>query len=180
MAKTSGSRSIAGLGNYTFPSTSDLVADVQSWLTNPQSNFGWILISQSEGTPRTARRLGSSENPSTAPSLVIQFNAPAQATPPTIDTQPQSQTVAPGASVTFNIIAAGTAPLSYQWKFNTSDLSGATSATLALSKVQATDAGNYTVVVSNAGGSVTSSPATLTVLNPATPPTITLQPERGV
>ncbi len=177
VAKASGSRSIAGLGNYTFPSTSDLVADVQSWLTNPQSNSGWILISQSEGTPRTARRLGSSESPSTSPSLVIQFNTPAQPTPPTIDTHPQNQTVVAGTSVTFNIIAAGTAPLSYQWKLNTSDLPGATSATLALSKVQAADAGSYTVVVSNAGGSITSSPATLTVINPATPPTITLQPE---
>jgi hypothetical protein len=177
IAKASATRVVAGLGNYTFASTADLVADAQAWLVNPNSNFGWILISQAEATPRTARRFGSSEDPATAPTLTIEFTVPAQATSPTITAQPQNQTVAPGASVSFAITANGTAPLSYQWKFNDSDVAGATNPTLTLSNVQAANAGSYSVVVSNAGGSVTSSPAALTVTRPATPPSITQPPQ---
>jgi len=177
VAKASGSSLVAGLGNFTFASTPDLVADVQAWLADPGSNFGWMLISQAEATARTARRFGSSEDPATAPSLTIGFTMPAQATPPAITGQPQSQTVATGASASFTVTATGTAPLSYQWKFNNSDVAGATSPTLTLSNVQAANAGSYTVVVSNAGGSVTSSSATLTVTRPSAPPSITQQPQ---
>ena len=47
---------VSGRTNYTFVSTSNLVADVQFWLDNTNSNFGWILISQDEATASTARR----------------------------------------------------------------------------------------------------------------------------
>ena len=84
-------------------------------------------------------------------------------TAPSITTQPQSQTVNIGASVTFSVVATGTGPLSYQWKKNTVDIGGATSDSYTISSVQPTDAGSYTVVVTNSVGSVTSSAATLTV-----------------
>lgn len=79
-------------------------------------------------------------------------------TPPTITTQPQSQTVIAGNSATFTVVATGTAPLRYQWRFNGANLAGATSASLVT-----TQAGNYSVVVSNVAGSVASATATLTV-----------------
>jgi hypothetical protein len=66
-------------------------------------------------------------------------------------------------------VASGTAPLGYQWSFNSATLSGATSTTLTLTNAQATDTGNYTVVVTNVAGSVTSAVATLTVTNSAPP-----------
>jgi hypothetical protein len=94
--------------------------------------------------------------------------------PPGITTQPQSLTVTQGQSASFSVVASGTAPLSYQWSFNSVALSGATSSTLTLTNVKATDNGNYTMVVTNVAGSVTSAVATLTVTNPAppAPPTI--------
>ena len=169
-AKTSASRLVAGVGNSTFASTPDLVADVQAWLVNPASNFGWILISQSENTPGTARRFGSSEDPGTAPILVIEYTLPVAATPPAITVHPQSQTASAGESVTFTVEATGTAPLSYQWRFNGSDLPGETNAALKLNPVQSTQAGSYAAVVRNAGGAATSSVALLSVRSTPPPP----------
>ena len=88
--------------------------------------------------------------------------------PPSITTQPASQTAPVGSDVTFSVVATGTAPLSYQWKKDGGDISGATSATLTLTNVQLTDAGSYSVVVSNSVGVATSNPATLTVTTGAT------------
>ena len=81
-----------------------------------------------------------------------------------------------GANVSFTVAASGTAPLSYQWRLNGANLTGATSATLSLTGVTAGQAGSYTCVVTNVAGSATSSAATLTV-NPApVAPSITTQP----
>jgi uncharacterized repeat protein (TIGR02543 family) len=101
---------------------------------------------------------------------------------PTITTHPISQTITEGQSVTFTVVAAGDEPLSYQWKKDGDNLtdggsiSGATTATLTISNAQASDAGSYTVVVTNAAGSVTSDSATLTV-NPAPIISATISPE---
>jgi hypothetical protein len=92
---------------------------------------------------------------------------------PSITTQPTSQSVTAGNSVTFTIVTTGTAPLTYQWSKNGMAISGATSATLSFSAAAASDAGSYTVVVTNAFGTTTSAAAVLTV---TTPPTITIQP----
>ncbi len=92
---------------------------------------------------------------------------------PAITTSPSSQTIAVGASATFTVVATGN-PLNYQWHRNGADIAGATASSLTLSGASAADDGNYTVTVSNSLGSVTSSAATLTVLNP---PAITTQPQ---
>ncbi|MFZ0827852.1 MAG: immunoglobulin domain-containing protein [Verrucomicrobiia bacterium] len=84
--------------------------------------------------------------------------------PPSITTQPTSQTVMLGTNATFSVTAEGTASLGYQWWFNgTNLLAGATNATITLTNVQATAAGGYSVVVTNMYGSVTSSNAVLIV-----------------
>jgi uncharacterized repeat protein (TIGR02543 family) len=92
---------------------------------------------------------------------------------PQVTASPSSVTVNQGTSATFSVTAAGTAPFSYQWRKNGADLVGATAATLTLNNLQPADAGDYTVVVSNEAGTVTSDAATLTVL---VPPAITAQP----
>lgn len=97
-------------------------------------------------------------------------------TAPTITNQPASQTVTAGANVSFTVAAAGTAPFAYQWRKGGVNLTGATSATLALGSVTASSAGQYSVVVSNSAGSVSSATATLTVNAPTTAPTITTHP----
>ena len=95
-------------------------------------------------------------------------------TAPTITAQPTNQTIVQGSNVTFSVTATGTAPLNYQWRFNTTNLLiGATNSSLIMTNVQSTNAGNYSVVVTNVAGSVTSSNAVLTV---NVPPTITAQP----
>ena len=96
---------------------------------------------------------------------------------PSIITQPQSQTVAVGATATFSVTAAGSAPLSYQWQKNSVNIPGATGASYTTPAVTSADSGSaFVVVVSNAATpAATSNPATLTVAS--TPPSITTQPQ---
>ena len=98
-------------------------------------------------------------------------------TPPSITNQPGSQTKCQGQSASFAVGATGTAPLTYQWRKNNSNISGATASNLALNNVQSSDAANYSVVVYNVNNGQTcstiSSSATLTV---SLPPSITTQP----
>jgi hypothetical protein len=93
--------------------------------------------------------------------------------PPVITFPPTNQTVTVGSPVTLAVSAIGGNPLAFQWRLAGTNLPAATSRTLAIAAAGNTDAGNYTVVVSNAGGSVTSSVAVLTVISA---PIITVQP----
>ena len=83
--------------------------------------------------------------------------------PPSITTQPTNQTVTVGGTATFSVTASGAPPLSYQWNFNGTNLSGATNQTLTLTNVRPSQAGNYAVLVTNVSGSILSSNAMLTV-----------------
>ncbi len=86
---------------------------------------------------------------------------------PSITTQPVSQTVTAGQTATFTAAAAGTAPLSYQWRKNSVAISGATSSSYTTPATSSSDNGaQFTVVVSNTAGSATSNAATLTVNPP--------------
>jgi hypothetical protein len=85
---------------------------------------------------------------------------------PSILAQPQNQTVSVGSDVLFSVQAAGTPPFKYQWKFNGSDISGATAASLSVTNVQFAQGGKYSVVVTNAAGAVQSSNALLKVVFP--------------
>ena len=84
--------------------------------------------------------------------------------PPSILSQPQSQTVVATTAASFSSTVAGTAPLAMQWYCGTTALAGATNSVLAWANVAASNAGNYEFTVSNAAGMVSSSVATLTVL----------------
>jgi hypothetical protein len=96
---------------------------------------------------------------------------------PTITTQPANQTVSAGQMATFSVVAAGTAPLSYQWRKNTSNISGATAATYTTPATTSGDGGSkFDVVISNSVSSVTSSQVTLTVSAVPVAPTITTPP----
>jgi Flp pilus assembly secretin CpaC len=83
---------------------------------------------------------------------------------PTITTQPQTQTVAAGLTATFNVIASGTTPLTYQWYQNGTAIAGATSDSYTTPTLTSAYNGYfYTVTVSNAVGTISSGSATLTV-----------------
>ena len=96
----------------------------------------------------------------------------ATAVAPSITTQPQSQSADYAESATFSVVASGSGPLSYRWRRNGAPLSdggnitGALTPTLNLTNVTSTDAANYSVVVTNTAGAVTSSVVALTVVQP--------------
>jgi hypothetical protein len=84
--------------------------------------------------------------------------------PPAITTQPADITVKVGKTAKFTVTATGTAPLKYQWRKNGVEIAGATKASYTTPKVVAADNGSlFSVVVSNAAGTVTSNTAVLTV-----------------
>jgi PKD repeat protein len=103
---------------------------------------------------------------------------------PSITNQPVSQVVTVGSNVTFTVGAAGNPPLRYFWQFNSVPMGGKTNAMLSIPNVQLTNAGNYSVIITDYVGTVTSvvtsSVATLTV-NPLAPTAnFTATPTNGV
>ena len=95
---------------------------------------------------------------------------------PSITASPQPVTVMAGQTARFTVMVAGTAPLAFQWQLNGVDLLGATAANYTVNNAQLANAGEYRVVVSNLAGSVTSTPAVLTVTPAVPPPVILTQP----
>ena len=153
------SANTAALGSSVFPLTPGL------WLTNSNGKIG--------GTPTwagtsniTISAWENSGNKGASVNALFVFtitNSVSGPSPPGITTQPLSQTNYVGSAVTFSVGASGTAPLSYQWRFQGGVITNATSSSFTLAAIQAGDAGNYSVVVTNAGGSTTSSNAALVV-----------------
>jgi len=85
---------------------------------------------------------------------------------PTIISPPTSQEVFQGSSAIFSVEAIGSAPLSYRWQFKATNILGATNSSYSLTNAESDNAGNYSVTVSNAYGSVTSVVVTLNVVEP--------------
>jgi sugar lactone lactonase YvrE len=97
---------------------------------------------------------------------------------PVFTTQPASQTVNVGASVTFTAAASGSPTPTLQWQKGGMNIAGAVNTSYAIASVAVGDASTYAVVATNSAGSVTSSGATLTVTTTvsATAPAFTTQP----
>jgi hypothetical protein len=95
--------------------------------------------------------------------------------PPAISTNPTNLTVKAGSNATFSVTASGT-PVTYTWRLNGTNLPARTTASITITNAQPTNAGDYSVLVTNAAGAVTSSVATLTI---GQAPTITNQPSGG-
>jgi beta-galactosidase len=101
----------------------------------------------------------------------VTYNPPTGSNPsnprpaaPSITTQPANRTVAVSQTATFSVVATGSGTLTYQWSKNSTAISGAAGASYTTPATAATDNGaSYTVAVSDAGGSVTSNAAVLTV-----------------
>ena len=115
---------------------------------------------------------GSVANPRTDASVTnnVTVTANFSATPPAISALPTNLTVTAGQPAGFAVTATGAAPLSYRWWKGGTPVAGATSANYSFANARLSDAGGFTVVVTNVAGSITSSPvATLTVLAPEPP-----------
>ncbi|HWH68088.1 MAG TPA: LamG-like jellyroll fold domain-containing protein, partial [Candidatus Sulfotelmatobacter sp.] len=145
--------------------------DVSSYIRS-QKGSGSNLVSLCLHNPSSSQNqritLYSREAPANGPTLVVVCTNLL----PQITTQPQSRTNLAGQAATFSAVASGSEPLSYCWCWNGVGLndggrmSGATTNALSIASVQASDAGDYTLVVTNSMGSVTSAVATLTVTVP--------------
>jgi hypothetical protein len=115
----------------------------------------------------------------TSPAAALTVNTvPGSLQPPTIAASPASVTVAQGQSVSLVVSVTGSGPFTYQWRKGSIDVPGATEASYTIASADTGDAGNYRVVVSANGTSVTSGMATLWVTPATAPvaPTITTQP----
>lgn len=145
-----------GTGNYGSAITNALIDDVGFW--------------RRALTPQEALAI---YNASFFNQTVAQATVGGPVAAPQITQQPTNVIVTLGGSAAFAVTATGGAPLAYQWRQAGTNLPGATSTSLTIAAASAASAGNYTVVVSNPGGSVTSVVATLTVVSS---PVITTQP----
>jgi beta-galactosidase len=143
------------------PSSSNLLA---SGLTGTSySNSGLTASSTYYYVVEAVDSVGASAASSQA-SATTQAPASTGTAAPTLSTQPASQTVTIGTTATFTVSAAGTGPFTYQWQKNGTAISGAITASYNTPTTSAPDnSATFTVVVSNAGGSVTSAKAVLTV-----------------
>jgi hypothetical protein len=127
-------------------------ATASSYVTGTAGSY-YVVVSNSAGSARSN-------------TVTVTVNAA-----PTITTQPQSVAIIEGQMTTLSVVASGTAPLTYQWQRNGTDIGGATQASYATGT-----AGSYTVVVRNVVSSVTSAAAVVTVNPAVVAPTITTQP----
>jgi len=153
---------------------------VASWVNRATTIGGYI-----SGTPTTAGSYPfsvtcvSPGNAQLSQAITITVTGSVAPTAPAITSQPAASNVVAGKNASFTVTASGTAPLAYFWLkngnplANAGNVSGATTATLTLASVSATDAANYSVLVSNSVGTVTSAAAALTVI---LPPALTSQP----
>ena len=103
-------------------------------------------------------------------------DADAAAVPPTITSQPASQSVPAGKTAKFSVAATGSAPIAYQWRKNGSMIEGAVSDTYSAPATAEDDGAAFSVIVSNAVGSVESAAAKLFVMPADVAPSITVQP----
>jgi Concanavalin A-like lectin/glucanases superfamily/Divergent InlB B-repeat domain len=97
------------------------------------------------------------------PSGTVAAQTVAGVLPPQILGQPVQQVVEPGRAATFSVVVADARGGAYQWKFNGADIPGATGDSLLLNNVSAANAGQYSVVVTNSVGSVTSAVVALSI-----------------
>jgi hypothetical protein len=103
-----------------------------------------------------------------SPQAVVSLGSPVAITTP-----PQNQSAGPGTNVTLSVAATGSTPMSFNWQFDGTNILGATEATLNITNMQASYAGTYTVILSNAFSVV----STQAVVSYVVPPTIITQPK---
>ncbi len=110
IATPSSTQTVEGTGVYTWETTSQMVADVQNWLDDSASNYGWIIKMDDETTLKTAKQIDSVQNATAAnrPMLIIDYT-PAPSVPSlSLSKSADNSTPSQGDIVTYTIIAANT------------------------------------------------------------------------
>jgi PKD repeat protein len=139
---------VANEGGYTYSSTPGLVADVQGWLDDPSSNFGWALVIDSPPSG-SAKRFNSRENgtATSRPKLTIAYEADLEGPTASFSFTPAHPR--PGEEVRFSDDSTGE-PTSWQWDFGDGQTSDQQNPTHTYST---SGSKTVTLVVSNASGS---------------------------
>jgi len=176
-----GSRTFV-LGQLLADSTtrSERLVDVTDFVTRQSDGQASFLLVQDHrwdvrlpektaGDLQPAGLSVASRETASAPALLV-HGAPPVVVAPTVTSQPVAQSATVGGSATFSVTASGTGPLAYQWRKDGTPMTGATAPSLTLTNLALTDAGTYSVVVSNSAGSATSSGAALSVTAPVATP----------
>lgn len=148
-------------GSYTFNTASVAPSD------NTKYQFSFYATSDSNGRIVIQGRREPSSASQTVFLNALKINSVVK---PEIDTAPRSQEIYAGGDLDLSVTAVGVGPFTYQWYKGPSPIGGATSRTYHLANAQLSDAGSYSVVVSNDSGPTTSGNADITVIpRPATP-----------
>ncbi len=170
---------VVNTGSLSVQSGSVSVNNTGATGVAPVSGAGNSLFLQGTATQTNTSVVGagtfttSSNATLTIPNQGLTITNGASLVAPSFTTQPQSLVITPGTAVTFTGAATGTAPLALQWSYNGNAIPGATNASYSITPAQTTNAGVYTLAVTNVIGSASAN-ATLTV---ATAPVITAQPQ---
>ena len=151
-----------------------LIASVSVNYRSPNSTgiLTFKPVANATGTANitvTVTDSGTGSNTVTQAFTVTVINPAIAAALPKITKQVASAAALPGKNVTLGVTVAGRAPFKYQWKFNGKNLTGATAATLTLKSLKASNAGNYSVQISNSAGVTNSVTAQLTVYTNTAP-----------
>jgi ELWxxDGT repeat protein len=159
--------SVSGTGPYTY-----------QWYQNGQAitgnangpSYTVSAVSSANAGQYTVRVSNSVASVLSAAATLTVTSAAGSATPmpPVLVADPIGLSLPAGVGATFAVAATGTAPFAYQWRRNGTAIAGATGAVLHIPAVAGSDAGQYSIVVTNSAGNVTSAAAGLTV-TPATP-----------
>ena len=151
--------------NTVFETESNYLGAIPGVNNNP--NFGFRIVAEFESTAINDANANyvttSTSSYGTAGTVRFDMLTVYGTAMPGITAQPVSVVAIVGDNVDFDVTAAGSAPLGYQWQLGGTNLPGATNATLTLTNITMSQAGFYQAVVTNSAGSVTSSVATLTV-----------------
>ena len=158
------------LGAFTVtasgtPAPTFSATNLPSWLTiNATTGVLSGTAPDTTGSPLT---LTLSANNGVAVTQTFTLTVNPAVVAPAITVPPTGGTIARGQNANFSVTVTGTTPLAYQWNKDGLAINGATASTLSLMGAQTGNAGNYTVTVSNAAGTVTSASAVLTINSPA-------------
>ena len=176
---TRASTPVTGLGSYQFDSTAGLVADVQNWLNDSNSNNGWILMSDSELVPKTARHFAPREDVANSPSLTVIYTPPS---PPLVmaNTSPLAGGIY-AMPYSQTLLATGGTP-GYTWSVVAGSVPGGLNLAPSSGVLGGTPAAagtfNFTTRVTDSAGVNTDKPFSLTI-GPLVPAMITNVVQNG-
>lgn len=176
------SQNVVAGQNVSFSVAAEGFGDLTyQWLLNsqplPGSSNSTLLVSNvgvadaGSYSVRVANFVGQSVTSQVA-TLIIQA-------PPTLTSGPENQSVTVGGSAMFSVTATGSSPLMFQWSLNGINLPGATSAALTLTNLGLSQAGTYTVTVTDGNGATSQASAVLTVVTIDVLPVVTVAGRRG-